>query len=231
MRPSSPNQREMNGLYTYPGGRIAGKGCTVQYLIMVAFNLQQFQISGGPEWINLLSGDHFDLEAKPSETSASARSNPALAKLPPNEEQRAMLQSLLAERFQLRFHRDAKEGSVYVLTKSRGPLQLVAPKDPKAFPWAGGITGGWFGGGMRGENISMPQLAARLSRFLERPVLDRTGIDGSYDFEFRFGGDDNDADIPGFLMTAMNGIGLNVKPAKGLVETLVVDHVEHPSEN
>jgi uncharacterized protein (TIGR03435 family) len=71
---------------------------------------------------------------------------------------------------------------------------LLHPKDKKAFPWAGGITGGWFGGGIRGENISMPQMATRLSRFLKRPVLDQTGVRGSFDFEYPVGGDDNDDD-------------------------------------
>jgi uncharacterized protein (TIGR03435 family) len=144
-----------------------------------------------------------------------------------------MLQSLLADRFQLKFHREIKEGSVYILSKGGGQLKLTPPKDKSAFSWAGGISGGWFGGGIRGENISMPQLAARLSRFLKKTVLDQTGLEGSFDFEYRLGGDDkeNDADIPSFLLTSMKGIGLMLKPGHGPVETIVIDHVEKPSAN
>jgi len=233
VRPSPPNQREMNGLYTYPGGEVRCNGCALEYLIMNALDVQQFQISGGPAWIDLVSGDQFDIEAKPPESSSAARSTPTSPKSAPIEEQRQMLQSLLADRFQLKFHREIKEGTCYILSKGTGQLKLTPSKDKNAFPWAGGISGGWFGGGIRGENISMPQLAARLSRFLKRPVLDQTGLEGSFDFEYRLGGDDNDndADIPSFLLRSMKGIGLILKSGHGQVETIVIDHVEKPSAN
>lgn len=233
VRPSGPNQMEMNGLYTYPGGEVRCKGCRLEYLIMEAFDIQQFQISGGPAWLGLVSGDPFDIDAKTPESSSSARSIPTSSKSPPNEEQREMLQSLLADRFQLKFHREIKEGTVFILSKGAGQLKLTPTKDRSAFSWAGGISGGWFGGGIRGENISMPQLAARLSRFLKKAVLDKTGIEGSFDFEYRLGGDDkdNDADIPSFLLTSMKGIGLMLKRGRGPVETLVIDHLEKPSAN
>jgi uncharacterized protein (TIGR03435 family) len=231
VRPTPPNQHELNGLYTYPGGRIVGKGCRLQYLVMMAYNVQPWQISGGPGWTSLVRGDAFDIQAKPPDNSLSAHWNPTSPKLPPSDEERQMLQSLLADRFSLQVHRVTRKGTVYILTRGRGHLQLTAPKDQNAFPWAGGIHGGWFKDGMRAENISMPELAARLSRFLNRPVLDRTGLQGSFDFEFRNGDDNNDADIPGFLLTAMKGIGLNLRSGKGPVETIFIDHVEKPSEN
>jgi len=231
VRPSGPDQIELNGLYTYPGGEVRCNGCRLEYLIMRAFDVQEFQISGGPAWMDLVSGAPFDIEAKPPESSASARSNPALPKSAPNEEQCQMLQALLAERFQLRFHREKKKGPVYILSRGTGELKLLPPKDKKAFPWAGGITGGWFGGGIRGENISMPQMATRLSRFLKRPVLDQTGVRGSFDFEYPVGGDDNDDDIQAFLLTSMKGIGLVLKGGEGPVETIAIDHAEKPSAN
>jgi uncharacterized protein (TIGR03435 family) len=223
----------MNGLYSYPGGEVRCNGCALEYLIMRALDVQQFQILGGPAWKDLVSGDRFDIEAKPPESSSSARSTPTSSKSAPNEEQRQMLQSLLADRFQLKFHRETKEGTDYILSRGTGQLKLTPPKDKSAFPWAGGISGGWFGGGIRGENISMPQLAARLSRFLKRPVLDQTGLEGSFDFEYRLGGDDNDndADIPSFLLMSMKGIGLMLKSGHGPVETIVIDHLEKPSAN
>lgn len=228
IRPPDPKRGEVNGFYTYPGGRIAARGCTLQYLIMLAFDVQGFQISGGPGWMN---DDGFDIQAKPPESSPAGKSNPALPKSPPSQDQRQMLQSLLIDRFQLKFHRVTKEGSVYLLTRGTKELKLQTPKDKNAFPWAGGISGGWFGGGIRGENISMPQLAARLSRFFEHPVLDQTGLQGSFDFEYRTGNEDNDADIPSFLLDAMKEIGLKLPPGKGPIETIVIDHAEKPSEN
>jgi len=231
VRPSSPNHGEMNNLYNYPGGEVRCHGCRLEYLIMRALDVRQFQISGSPAWMDLVSGDPFDIEAKPPESSFSAKSTPISTKSPLNEEQRLMLQSLLADRFQLKFHREIRESSSYILTRGTGPLKLTPPKNKKVFPWAGGVYGGWFRGGIRGENISMPQLAERLSSFLKRPVLDQTALEGSFDFEYRYGGKDNDANIPRFLLTSMKGIGLILKPGQSPVETIVIDHVEKPSAN
>ncbi len=77
----------------------------------------------------------------------------------------------------------------------------------------------------------MPQLAMRLSRFLKIPVLDQTGVRGSFDFKYSVGGDDNDADIQTFLLTSMKGIGLALKRGEGPVETIVIDHAEKLSAN
>ena len=228
IRPPDPSRGEVNGFYTYPGGRIVASGCTLQYLVMLAFDLQRFQISGGPGWMD---DDRYDIQAKPSDSSPSSKSNPASRKSPPSEEQRQMLQSLLIDRFQLKFHRATKEGSVYMLKRGETELKLQAPKDTSAFPWAGGITGGWFGGGIRGENISMTQLAARLARYFERPVLDETGLQGSFDFEYRTGDENNDADMQGFLLESMKGIGLKLESGKGTIDTIAIDRAEKPSAN
>jgi uncharacterized protein (TIGR03435 family) len=67
----------------------------------------------------------------------------------------------------------------------------------------------------------------------EKTVTDQSGLEGSFDFEYRLGGDDkdNDADIPSFLLTSMKGIGLMLKSGHGPVETIVIDHAEKPSAN
>jgi Protein of unknown function (DUF3738) len=80
------------GLFTYPGGRIVANKCPLDYLIEQAFNLQRFQIAGAPGWAH---GDRFNIEAKPPASSQSSQSNPNNPKLPPNQEQRQMLQALL----------------------------------------------------------------------------------------------------------------------------------------
>jgi uncharacterized protein (TIGR03435 family) len=82
-------------------------------------------------------------------------------------------------------------------------------------------------------NISMPAFAARLSSWLGRPVVDRTGIEGSFDFEFQSGDDDpqSSIDIADSILTSIKGIGLSLKSARGPVETIVVDHVEQLSPN
>jgi uncharacterized protein (TIGR03435 family) len=234
VRPSSPNEPEVGGFYTYPGGRIVAKGCDLKYLIMIAFNVKDFQISGDPDSISHDHGQRFDIQAKPPDSSLSAHWETSSPKIYPGPEEREMLQSLLAERFHLAVHRETREGSVYVLSSGPGDLKLTPSKDKNDFPWAGGIGGGLpDGDGIRGMNISMPELAARMSSWLGRPVVDKTGIQGSFDFEFHSSEDDpqSSMDITDSILTSMKGIGLNLKSARGPVERIVVDHVEQLSPN
>jgi uncharacterized protein (TIGR03435 family) len=220
---------EINGFYTYPGGRIVCNGCTLQYLIMEAFDVQTFQIAGGPGWMTI---DRFAIEARPPASSKSSKSNPALAKLPPNEEQRQMVQTLLADRFRLKFHRETKEGSVYALAKGGKATKLQEPKDPNGYPWAGGLGGGLpSGDGLAGTNISMPQLVKRMSDWLGRPVLDETGLAGSFDFRFEYHSDEPNPDVVSSIITSFQGLGLKLESTKGPVETIVIDRAEKPSEN
>jgi uncharacterized protein (TIGR03435 family) len=232
IRPSGPNRGEMNGLHTYPGGRIVCNGCTVQFLIMSAFDVQQFPVSGGPDWISLSGRDGFEIEAKPPDSSPSTQSNPSISKLPPSEEQRQMLLSMLINRFELKFHRMTKEGSVYILTKGEKELKLQPPKDKTEFPWAGSIEGGNpSASGVRGQNISMAQFASRLTDWLGRPVLDQTGLRGSFDFEFRTGDADLETDNVSSILTSIKEIGLRLASGKGPVESIAIDHLEKPSAN
>ncbi len=227
VRQSGPDNRELNGLRTFPGGRIVGKGVRLQYLLMVAFNIQHFQIVGAPVWTDWTTGQGFDIQAVPPADSTSAHSNPAFSVDPPSDEERRMLQALLIDRFQLKHHVETREVQTYLLERGKGKLNLQPPSNKNAYPWAGGDYKTWYGG----KNISMPKLAERLSEWLERPVTDQTGLSGSFDFEYKPGDVDNNADITGFLLTAMKALGLELKASKGFIETIVVDHVERPSPN
>ncbi len=233
IKPASPNNYEINGGYTYPGGTFRCVGCTLQYLVMLAFNLQNWQVTGGPSWIDINRGSRYDIEAKPTESSQATKLNNPEKKTPPSAEQRQMLQSLLMDRFQLKFHREQKEGDVYILSRGDKPLKLQPPKDPAGIHWAGQPGGGAIviGSGVAGINISMPELGARLSGFLRHPVQDQTGLIGTYDFEYRTGNEDPDSSATVGIIKSMQEIGLKLAQGKGPVETIVVDHIERPSEN
>ena len=227
MKPSTT--REMGGVYTYPGGRVAFRGCTLQYLIEQAFNFQAFQVSGGPAW---MQDERYDIDAKPPASSKSSKSIPPYPKAPPNEEQRQMLQSVLVERFQLRYHRETREGPVYLLVKGNKALKLVDSKDKNAYPWAGGIRGGMIvGDGLAGINESMEDLAKRLSRYLGGPVLDRTGLSGSFDFRSEYSSDDELPDVITMILASVRDIGLKLEASKGPVDGIVIEHAEKPSAN
>jgi uncharacterized protein (TIGR03435 family) len=144
-----------------------------------------------------------------------------------------MLQSLLIDRFQLRFHRESKQEPGYVLEKTGKPLKLQPPEDKDALSWAGSPEGGAvaFGTGLAGKNISMAQLAIRLSGIVGRPVVNQTGLEGAFDFESRTGDDDPNADDTATVMSSLKQLGLRLRSAKEPMEVIVIDHIERPSEN
>jgi len=219
------------GIFTLPGGKVQVNQMTLKMLVQEAFKAGPDQIAGGPAWFE---SDRFDILAKPPDDSAAAKLNPASPKVSLNDDQRQMLQTLLAERFQLKFHRSTKEGPVYVLARGEKSVQLKPAKDPTEFPWVGGVEGGSISWptGIAGRNVTMAQLATRLIRYMGSPVLDQTGIAGSFDFRFATG-DSEDSDVP--VRTAIIGslreIGLKLTASKGAIETIVIDHAERPSAN
>ena len=217
------------GLFTYPGGRILASLCPLQYLIEEAFRLQPFQISGGPRWIQ---EDRFDVEAKPPASSKSSQSNPRSPKLPPNEEQRQMLQALLIDRFQLHVHREIREGPVYFLVKTNKELKLQATTDKDQYPWVGSVAGGGISGdGIAGTNATMALMAERLGPYLGRPVIDQTALDGPFDFKFASHSDDPHPEIISAILSSVQALGLKLETGKGPIETLVIERVEKPAAN
>jgi uncharacterized protein (TIGR03435 family) len=217
------------GLFTYPGGRIRANMCPLDYLIAEAFGLQMFQLAGGPRWIH---EDRFDIDAKPPANSAAAKANPRIFKLPPNPEQRLMLQALLVGRFQLRYHRETREGPVYLLTRTNKELKLRPTQDPNEYPWVGSVAGGGISrDGLRATNATMALLTARLSSYLERPVIDQTGLEGAFDFQYEFSSNDPATDVISVIMASLQGLGLKLAAGKGPVESLVIDQVAHPVAN
>lgn len=221
--------REIGGSYTYPGGRVAFRGCTLHYLVMLAYDLQEFQIAGAADW---MTTERFDIDATVPPDSASSRSNPSLAKSPMNDEQRLMLRSLLAERFGLKIRQDTAEGPAYVLATNGKALKMTDAKDKAAYTWSGSIAGGALSGdGMRGVNETMPDLAHRLSRYVGRPVLDRTGLSGSFDFEVRYATEGQRPDIVSMIVTCLNELGLKLEATSGPVAKLVIERAQRPTDN
>jgi uncharacterized protein (TIGR03435 family) len=214
-----------SGFYGEPGGRVFFGG-NIKMLVELAFDLQDFQVSGGPKWIG---SQWFEINAVPPETSLSR--NIKVRNAEPASEQRLMLQSLLRDRFGFKFHLETKEGTVYILSRGSKPLQLRSPKDPAADPRAIVIgKPGSVDGEAQGTNTTTDYLALRLSRYLQLPVLNQTGITGSYDF-YLPPDDPENQDIVLAVLHVADRLGLKIKRGRGPIETLVIDHVEQPSEN
>ena len=234
VKPTDPKSRGgFIGCRTYPGGRVAISHYTLAMLIEWAFDVQPFQVSGGPAWMRDYQY-RYEIEAVPPSTSKSSKANPSTPKAPLNEEQREMLQSLLIDRFQLQFHRETRQGPVYLLTLGKGTPKLteVDHKERGEFEWVGSVADrGINGDGLAGKNISMPVLAQRLSPYLLKPVIDQTGLTGYFDFRIEYAKDEAQPDVVSCILTSLQGIGLKLKPSQGPVETIVIDHAEKPSAN
>jgi uncharacterized protein (TIGR03435 family) len=166
----------------------------------------------------------FDVEAKPAADSESGMSKNVGAVL--SDEQRQMLLTLLVERFQFAYHRETRQGLVYFLARTNKKLKMEETKKGDVLPWISGPETGIAGG-----NVSMALFARRLSRWLDRPVVDQTGLDGSYDFKFEYDSADRGDDVAASTLVSIQGLGLKLEAGKGPVETIVVDRVERLSGN
>jgi uncharacterized protein (TIGR03435 family) len=182
-----------------------------------AYQVKDYQIAG-PDWLH---AEKYDIAAK---AAGPART----------EELREMLQTLLRERFQLQVHRETRELTVYALTVSKS-----GPKLHKAEPQSNsGMQR--VDGTFVFDAMSMPQLADDLSTFVQvdRPVLDRTGIRGVFDFSLKFADSAaelkrvlSEGDGPSIFTVIQEQLGLRLEGQKGPIEILVIDHVERATEN
>jgi uncharacterized protein (TIGR03435 family) len=223
IKPSAPEG--LAGLYAYPGGRVSFGGF-IKWLVEIAFELQDYQLTGGPNWV---SSEWFVINAVPPEASPSR--NIKLQNADPTSEQRLMVQSLLRDRFGFKYHLEMKTGEVYILSRSSRTLQLRPPKDPNADPRAIVIMKGDIADGeAEGTNTTTDYLAIRLSRYLQLPVLNQTGITGSYDY-YLPPDDAENKDLVVAVLRVVDRLGLKIKRGRGPIQHLVIDHIEMPSEN
>jgi len=224
------------------------KNITLQMLIRMAYGVEDYQISGAPKWLN---AETYNVEAKLDGTVADK-----LRKLTFDQrsvEQQPMLQALLVDRFQLTLHRESKELPAYVLVIAKGGPKVQEAKPGDTYPNGMKDLEGHghgdimhFGRGLlTGQGVPIAFLVRMLSQQqLGRPVLDKTGLKGNYDFTLQWtpdenrtptvgqqGTDDTPPPGPSIFTAIQEQLGLRLEPQKGPVEVLVIDHVERPSEN
>jgi uncharacterized protein (TIGR03435 family) len=226
VKPTPPEVRIIGDLVSMPGGRVLATRCQLEYLLQVALSVERFQIAG------TLPQEQFDIDARPPASSDSSKRTGRRVAL--NDEQKQMLLALLVDRFQLKYHRDTRQGPVYFLVRTNKKLKMEEAKNkgPDASPWVGSPNDGMIrGDGIAGVSISMALMASRLSGYLERPVLDRTGLEGTYDFKFEYTPDEAQPDVVSSILFSVQQLGLKLESGKGPAETIVVDRVERLSGN
>ena len=176
-----------------------------------------------------------------------------------------MLQALLEDRFQLRIHRETREGPVFALTPAKSgsrlkpfiegscsqmPLATLPPPEPASgqrFCKSMIYLPGPAGAAVDGEGLTVSEFSKLLDVILDRPVVDQTAIAGRFNIQLEFSPDqatptlrgqdspepaaDTNLGRPPILIAIQQQLGLKLAPSTGPVESLVIDHIERPSEN
>jgi hypothetical protein len=149
------------------------------------------------------------------------------------EQFQQLILSLVEDRFQLKFHREQKEGSIYwLVVHKRGKLgPALKPSAADAKPNMSTNSNG-FRTVMNATNMSMRDIASALHRQSVRPVEDHTGLNGTYNFHIEWAPEDTPDSADQSLFTVLKEqLGLKLQPAKGTVELLVIDSISEPSAN
>jgi uncharacterized protein (TIGR03435 family) len=219
---------QLNGfIKAIPGGRgYMAENVTVKLMISLMYKVPMRQIKGGPEW---LDSEHYDVEAKADRAYSL-------------DDLHIMYQNLLADRFNLRFHTETKEGNVYALTVDQAGLKMKRNDSPEDFNIP--VTYGDNGLAI-GKRVPMKYLSWWLGQRLqrdERPVVDMTGLSGNYDFTLNFAPvlppdfpveklPPGLLDRPSIFVAVREQLGLKLQAQKGPVEFYVIDRVDRPSDN
>ena len=229
IRPSSPDARGMS-IQLAPGGGLNMTGAPLRELIMFAYDVRSFQVTGGPGWINT---ERFDIKAKPS--PGGGPSNPREMSEEQGEAFQTLMRkrvgNLLGERFQLKLTAEDKELPVYHLVEAKGGTKLKPAENQTGTEQR--VQNGR--GEMSAMGVRLRSLLMLLSSAVGRPVLDRTGLNGLYDIKLEWtpDGAPSSVDGPGpTIFTAIQEqLGLKLESAKGPVITYRVDRVQKPTAN
>jgi uncharacterized protein (TIGR03435 family) len=216
IRPTQAAANAGTSVELFQGGRIKIVNEPIKLLIRMAFQLQNAQIMGGPEW---LEAARYDIEAK---TGLPEKIKP--------DQLGSLMQSLLAERFSLKFHREMRELTVYALETAKDGPKLKPKSEGESS--SSNTTGGPNASHLTATATSMELLAGYMGNRLGCIVLDKTGLTGGYDFKLDWSPDESPASTLPSLVTALREqLGLRLELHKSPVEVLVIDSIGKPSEN
>jgi len=200
-------------------GSIDMRNQSLRGLIRIAYHVKDYQVAGGPNW---LDAEHYDIVAR----------SPGPAK---DAELELMLRTLLADRFQLAFHKESKLFPGYALMVAKKGFKLTPVED------AGSHSTSSRKGHLTAQRTSIARLAEFLANNLGMPVEDMTGLTGVFNFELDWTPDNTQAAAkpdsefaepgPSLFTALQEQLGLRLETRKIPAEVLVIDWAERPSEN
>ena len=230
IKPSDPARPGQ--IITLRGAEIITTNTTLHDLINLAYWLHPKQLTGGPAWT---VSDKFDLAGKPDAPGQ------------PNVDQmKMMIQKLLADRFQLKFHFEKRELSVYAITIAKTGAKITRSQDDPNNLAGWNIGRNPSGTTFTFRNAPLSQITAVLQNSLDKPVVDQSGLSERYDFTVTFTPDpaqaallggpprpaaDNPDAAPDLFTAFQQQLGLKLESTKAPVDVMVIDKVEKPSEN
>jgi len=240
-----------------PSGRVSVRNLPVQHVIVRAYGIQPFQITGGADWVQ---SERYDIDAKAPEGAVVTA-----------DAVNVMLRTMLADRFNLKMRRETRESAIFELVLARSDRRfgeklrqtsadcvanrnrgtergsaapnaaLIGPGDP--IPCGIVMSGG---NRIAAGGQTMTRFATMLTPLVQRIVVDNTGLTGLYDFDLQFlpeqgygrAGGDNPvrmylvaADVPPLMTAIREQLGLKLQPARGAVEYVVIESIDRPSDN
>jgi uncharacterized protein (TIGR03435 family) len=207
----------VNPVSVTPGGRFTATNVTLVDLIVRCYPTRRIQMQGGPGWID---SDRFDVLAKAPEGRNDLQ----------YQDYVPMIQMLLEKRFALKMHRETKEAQVMALIPGKEPHRLRTSPDSEALRVDQGERGA-----MTFRHVSIIGLVNTISNMLHMPVVDRTGMQGFYNFSLEPAAEDSQA--PGetpsdrLIRAVQEQLGFKLERQKAPLEITTIDHAERPSEN
>jgi uncharacterized protein (TIGR03435 family) len=219
-----PNHLDTRGFIGFiPAGKgyrgFQGTDVRLKILVMLAYGVADRRISGGPGWVE---SDGFDIDARAEKATSQ-------------EEIRLMLQTLLADRFQLKVRRETREEPVYALLVEKDPPNLVPHDDDGSLPM---LKMGSKPGERVFSNLPISRLVLLLEGETGRTVLDKSSLEGSYDFKLEYTSnltkgsrEDPEVSGPSIFKAVREKLGLKLEPQRGPSEYLTIERAKKPSAN
>ena len=216
--------------------RITITGVTMANVVENAYGLTEFQLLGGPSWVQ---SQRFDVEAR-----SDSATNDILAKLTPCQQRLAkehMLQLVLADRAHLAIHHGSKDVAGYnlVIAKSGPKLHESTPDADADLPHRGGMTmrSNKLGYQLTANSFRIDSLAGWLANETHSPVANNTGLSAKYDLALQWSEDlaaapaAGDTPYPQIFTALQEQLGLKLEPTKAPIDTVIIDHIDPPSPN
>ena len=220
VRKGDPNG--MNSGIRVEGRDLVVERHSVETLLLFGFGVHKTQVMSAPDWVR---SERWDARGY-----ADVPGQPSIPQF------QTMIRKLLVERFGLVQHTEKRDLPVYALTVAKsGPKIEKSAADPNGLP----LENDRDNGGQRTMqigNMTMREFCLVMTFYMDKPVVDQTGLTGKYDFLLKYTFDESkapaDGSAPPTIFTAIQEqLGLKLEPTKTATDVMVIDKVERPGEN